>query len=199
MGGSDSHRISANRVGLFMVVLLLAWMVASFYPRDKKAPPRVDVIPVMESKLHAVGLADNPDWEGLPEFFAVWAEHAGWKDDKAQFAYWDQRDQSYAYFFEATRENGKVRFRSIPEPQFIEGSGSSYAKIYVNEPGVCMVADSDLKTESPEHPFVFFVPMPVQWDKNGVWRKIEEQNRTQTVKPKIKVELESLPLELLKP
>jgi hypothetical protein len=161
--------------------------------------PAPSVAPVVvESKLHAVGLADNVDWEGMPELFAVWSEHAGWKDGKAQFAYWDQGYRSYSYFFEATRVNGKVRFRSIPEPEFIEGSGSSFALIYVSDPETCMVADTDLKAESPEHPFLFFKPMPVQWSVSRIGNPLEHE-RVPTDKSRLKVDIRSMPVDLPKP
>jgi hypothetical protein len=68
------------------------------------------------SKLQAVGLPDNPDFEGLPEFFAVWAEHAEWKDNRTIFAYWHPGAQDFAYYFEAIRGPEGFRFRPIPEP-----------------------------------------------------------------------------------
>lgn len=201
MSGSDSRRIPPNRVALSLVLLLIAWLVFSFYPREKTPPPTAAPLPVAESKLRAVGLEDNANWEGLPELFAVWEGHAGWKNDKAQFAYWDQWSRSYAYFFEASRVNGKVRFREIPEPEFIEGSGSSFALIFVSEPGICMVADTDLKTESPEHPFIFFRPVPADADRfrmTDVLLRLEHE-RIPTGNPKINVDVRAAPLDVLKP
>ena len=163
MSGSDSHRIPPNRVALSLVLLLIAWLVFSFHPGEQKPPPAAP-LPVIESKLRAVGLEDNANWEGLPELFAVWEGHAGWKEDKAQFAYWDQWSRSYSYFFEATRVNGKVTFRSIPLPDFFEISGSSFILAYASAPGIVWGTDTDLKTESPEHPFIFFKPVPLVTD-----------------------------------
>ncbi|MDI1247381.1 MAG: hypothetical protein PSV13_00735 [Lacunisphaera sp.] len=115
MSGSDSHRIPPNRVGLSLVLLLVAWLVISYYPRDKTPPP-VDAPPVVESKLRAVGLRDNPDWDGLPEFFAIWAERAEWSEGKTRFAYWHPVMKTYSYYFEAVRTGDAYRFKEIGEP-----------------------------------------------------------------------------------
>lgn len=197
MSSTDSRTISADKVVLIGGLFLLVWLVFAFTTRKPETAPSVAPVAV-ESKLHAVGLADNVDWEGMPELFAVWSEHAGWKDGKAQFAYWDQGYRSYSYFFEATRVNGKVWFRSLPEPEFIEGSGSSFALIYVSDPETCMVADTDLKTESPEHPFLFFKPMKPQ--RPGPWiANPRESGHVSTEKPWVKVDVRSMPVDLPKP
>ncbi len=197
MSTAGSRTIPANKVGLIGGLLLLGWLAFALWP-DRLAPKLAAAPIPVESKLQAVGLADNVDWEGMPELFAVWSEHAGWKDDKAQFAYWDRNDRSYSYFFEATRVNGKVRFRAMSEPDFIKDSGSSYALIYAGEPGICMVADQDLKTESPEHPFIFFKPVPVQW---SVRRSAipDAPGNTGTTKPVIKIDIGSPSVDLPKP
>ena len=116
MSGSDSHRIPPNRVGLSLILLLVAWLAFSFYPRDKTPPPAAPP-PEVESKLRAVGLRDNLDWEGLPEFFAIWADWAEWSDRKTRFAYWHPVMKTYSYYFEATRIDGGYRFKEIPEPK----------------------------------------------------------------------------------
>jgi hypothetical protein len=120
MSGSDSHRIPPNRVALSLVLLLVAWLVFSFYPRDKTPPPAAPP-PVAESKLRAVGLRDNLDWEGLPEIFAIWADRAEWSDGKTRFAYWHPVMKTYSYYFEATRVGASYRFREIAEPPTADG------------------------------------------------------------------------------
>jgi hypothetical protein len=114
MNPSVNQRVSPNRVALILALLLAAWLVFEFYPRKKPAPSFPPV--AAESKLHAVGLADNPDWDGLPEFFALWADHAEWKDGRTRFAYWHPVMKTYSYYFEATRSGEGVRFREIAEP-----------------------------------------------------------------------------------
>ncbi len=149
MNGSDSHRIPPNRVGLSLVLLLVAWLVFSFYPRNEKPAPVAAPL-VAESKLHAVGLQDNPDWEGLPEFFAIWADHAQWKDGKTRFAYWNPGSRTYAYYFEATRHEGNYRFRAI-STQEMAREGLQY----VGEEFADAMDAAQQNDESPTHPFVF--------------------------------------------
>jgi hypothetical protein len=108
-------RIPANQVGLVFALLLAIWLAFTFIPRSEKPAPAVAPV-VVESKLHAAGLEDNPDWEGLPEIFAIWADHAEWKEGKTRFAYWHPVMKSYSYNFEADRVKGGYRFREIAEP-----------------------------------------------------------------------------------
>jgi hypothetical protein len=82
--------------------------------------------------------------------------------------------------------NGKVRFRSIPEPEFIEGSGSRYAKIYVAEDGI-WAAETDSKEASPEHPFAFFKPTSAQWNRSGP-RGPSQPDAAPGEAPKVKVD-----------
>ncbi len=193
-------RISVAKAGWFIVAFLIVWPLFLLWPgRSKQEPSRRLSGTPITSKLLAVGLEDNPEWEGLPELFAVFESRAGWINDRAQFAYWDRWSHSYAYFFEATRVNGAVRFHSIPEPDFIDGSGSSYAKIYAGEePGMCMVSDSDLKSESPEHPFVFFRPVPAQVDM-PLPRLPRELDKVSVADPKVNVDVGSSAVKLPEP
>jgi hypothetical protein len=115
MSGSANSRIPANWVGLIFALLLAVWLAFTFIPRSEKPAPAAAPVTV-ESKLHAVGLADNPDWEGLPEIFAIWSDHAEWKEGKTRFAYLHPGTKTYSYYFQATRVNGDYRFREIAEP-----------------------------------------------------------------------------------
>lgn len=109
-----NQRVSPNRAMLILALLLAVWLGFQFYPRRQPAPL---LPPVMaESKLRAVGLADNLDWEGLPEFFAIVADKAEWKEDRTRFAYWHPVMKTYSYYFEATRGSAGFRFREIAEP-----------------------------------------------------------------------------------
>ena len=114
MDPAANQRVAPNRVVLILALLLAIWLGFQFYPQKQPAPPPIGAVP--ESKLHAVRLADYTDWEGLPEFFAVWASHAEWKNDRTRFAYWHPVMKTYSYFFEATRKGGSIRFREIAEP-----------------------------------------------------------------------------------
>ena len=116
---STDNRISANKVGLILVLLLAVWLFLSLYPRSEKPAPAA-VTAVAASKLRAVGLEDNPDWDGLPEIFAIWADHAEWKDGKTRFAYWHPGNKTYSYYFEAVRQPEGYRFRAISEPPIAE-------------------------------------------------------------------------------
>lgn len=148
MSGSDSHRIPPNRVGLSLLLLLAAWLVFSFYPREQKPPP-VAPPPVAESKLGAVGLRENLDWEGLPEFFAIWADHAEWKDNRTQFAYWHPVMKDFSYHFEVVRVDGGYRFKEISEPIF---------------PNDYWPWDDSLGEECP----IRFYRAPPMWPQDGV-------------------------------
>ncbi len=115
-------RISAAKAGWVIGLLFFGWLAFVFLPwpkSDTKEPPPpapVDVRAPYRAKLVAVGLPDNSDLDGLPEMFAIWADKAHWKNDRTKFAYWNPGSQDYTYFFEATRENGRVRFRQIRKP-----------------------------------------------------------------------------------
>lgn len=109
------QRVSPNTAGLIFVLLLAAWLVFLFLPRQQEPAPLVAPV-VTASKLLAVGLADNPDWDGLPEFFAIIADKAEWKDGRTRFAYWHPVMKTYSYYFEAIRNGERVSFKEITEP-----------------------------------------------------------------------------------
>jgi len=115
MGPRVDQRISPNRVALVLVLLLAAWLVFQFLPRKGKPVPAMAPV-AAESRLRSVGLADNPDWEGLPEFFTLMAAKAEWKDGRTRFAYWHPVMKTYSYYFEAIRDGADFRFREIAEP-----------------------------------------------------------------------------------
>ncbi|HWA26366.1 MAG TPA: hypothetical protein VG734_11945 [Lacunisphaera sp.] len=100
---------------LVLAALLAIWIGFQFHPQRKGSPPPLAPVQA-ESRLRSVGLRDNLDWDGLPEFFAIVADKAEWKDGKTRFSYWHPVMKDYSYYFEATRENGRVRFREIAEP-----------------------------------------------------------------------------------
>lgn len=103
------------KAGWLIVLIFVGWLAFLFVPvpkpEPKPAPPYVKPPP---SRLVALGLPDNPDLEHLPEFFAVFADKAEWKNDKTIFAYWNPGSNSYSYFFEAIRLNGSIHFKEIP-------------------------------------------------------------------------------------
>ena len=114
MNPQVKQRVSPNWVALSLALLLAVWLGFQFLPQKKPALP--PVMAVAESKLHAVGLADNPDWEGLPEFFAIVADKADWREGRTRFAYWHPVMKTYSYYFEATRDGERVSFKEISEP-----------------------------------------------------------------------------------
>jgi hypothetical protein len=136
-------RISVAKAGWLIALFLIAWPLFVLVPFGRKpAPPAPHLSPRSEtSRLPAVGLVPNSDWEGLPELFAVWQEHAEWNEGKTQFAYWHPGSRSYVYFFEARREAGTVRFRALTDGEAITGG--------------LMAQTIDLTENSPTHPFVF--------------------------------------------
>jgi hypothetical protein len=110
-------RPSAAIAGWLFAAVFAAWLVFLLVPAPKPPagiePPSV---PPALSKLAAVGLPDNPDFAGLPEYFALWADKADWVNDRALFAYWSPATLDYSYFFEAVRRDGKVRFHMVDKP-----------------------------------------------------------------------------------
>lgn len=110
-------KISAIKTGWVLLVLLAIWVTFIALPSPKEGAQK---IPAPENalglELRAVGLPDNPDLGGLPEIFSIWADKAEWKDGRTRFAYWHPVMKTYAYFFEAIRVDGRVRFREISEP-----------------------------------------------------------------------------------
>ena len=155
MATSD-NRIPANQVVWLLAGLVVIWAVWLFLPKSEK--PSAVRPPVMgESKLRAVGLPNNPDWEGLPELFAVWSSQAPWKDGKVEFAYWNNGARAYSDFFEARQENGKIRFRVMSRKDALHGKefiGNGSGEFFLSESD--LPAAVDFGTDSPTHPFVFF-------------------------------------------
>ncbi|HEY4248127.1 MAG TPA: hypothetical protein VGM64_14850 [Lacunisphaera sp.] len=102
---------------MVLFFLLVIWVAFIALPSRKEVTPE---IPALESamalELRAVGLPDNPDLGGLPEIFSIWADKAEWKDGRTRFAYWHPVMKTYAYFFQAIRVDGRVRFKEISEP-----------------------------------------------------------------------------------
>jgi hypothetical protein len=83
-------------------------------PRTPVEPAKVELPP---SKLKAVGLRENRDWDTLPEIFALWAPRAHWENDRTRFAFWNPGTESHSYFLEARRTSTGYRFREIKEPR----------------------------------------------------------------------------------
>lgn len=148
-----NQRVSPNRVALIGALLVVVWLVLAFFSHEEKPTPPVAHV-ASESKLRAVGLGDNPDWEGLPELFAVWADGLIWTDNKTRFGYWNPGSNSYSYYFEATRNNGSYLFRAVPKGKFSE------EVYYVSEDGNVISEEvPEFRSASPAHPFVFEYPI----------------------------------------
>lgn len=153
MSAVTSGRISANKVGAVLAVLLLVWLAIVVWPRlRRQQPPNVPMVARVESKLNAVGLADNVDWQGLPEFFAVWANDAPWEQNRTKFAYWSEATRAYAYLFEATRVDGGYRFRLLDPREAFADADRALELELLSEMTENMTARHE---GSPHHPFVF--------------------------------------------
>ncbi len=116
MAARDKSRFTTTQAAWIALVVFGGWLVFLFLPVSQKPKPEASpALPPMaaQSKLEAVGLANNPDWQGLPDYFAIWAEGLDWQDDRVGFAYWNPGSRSYSYFFEATRVGGGYRFRIL--------------------------------------------------------------------------------------
>jgi hypothetical protein len=120
------ERTSAAKAGWVVILLFFGWLAFVFVPwpqgkvEEKVAPTLVDPRAPFAAKLRQAGLPDNPDWDGLPEQFAIMADKTHWSHDKIKFAYWNPGSRDYTYFFEAKRENGHVFFREIPKPDYYD-------------------------------------------------------------------------------
>ena len=110
------ERTSAAKAGWLIIVLTVGWMVFVLWPdpaseSDAKPAP----IPPPVTSLTRAGLREYTDWEGLPEYFSLWAERAEWRDGRTRFAYWNPVMKDYSYEFEATRTKSGYRFREVNE------------------------------------------------------------------------------------
>jgi hypothetical protein len=114
------NRLSPAFTGWVIGGLFVGMLVLLFWPAPKEAPaPPPPLIERPSSELTKVGLPDDPDLEGLPAFFAIWADYAEWKDGKTIFAYRHPVSGEFSFYFEATRTAEGYRFRPIPAP--VEG------------------------------------------------------------------------------
>ncbi len=114
-----NSRIPLGKLGWCVVTLVLAAPLLFFAlvtPRESPAPTAEKVQPP-PSKLRAVGLRDNRDWDALPALFALAESRAHWRNQRTRFAYWNPGTQSHGYFFEARRTDAGLRFREISEPR----------------------------------------------------------------------------------
>lgn len=115
----SSSEIPLRKLGWVVVAFVLtapALFFALVEPRPIEEPEPAAKIESPPSKLAAVGLRENRDWDGLPEIFAIWEGKAHWQGSRTRFAYWHPGTQSYGYYLEARRTTKGIRFREIPEP-----------------------------------------------------------------------------------
>jgi hypothetical protein len=115
----DSSKIPLGQLGWVVFVAVAAAPIGFFYlaqPKERPPAEPVEKVAVPRTKLSAVGLRENRDWDGLPDIFALWSAKAHWRNDRTRFSYWNPGTQSRSYFFEARRTAQGVRFREIPEP-----------------------------------------------------------------------------------
>ena len=155
MTASASGRISAAKTGWVVVLLMVGWalfLILPFGRKEKIEPEEVAVSRPGEDELAAVGLSYNVDWIGLPEYFAVWAGRTNWQDDKVRFAYWNPGSNSYSYYFEATRRDGRYRFRAIDRGDLELRSGYYFDA----EDEVITEWVPEPRTVAATHPFIFW-------------------------------------------
>ncbi|MBP6863985.1 MAG: hypothetical protein KBC32_01825 [Candidatus Didemnitutus sp.] len=169
---ADSH-IPLGKLA-WVVLIAVAGAPLLFFalvtPKEKPVdePAKIELPP---SKLQAVGLRENRDWDGLPEMFAVWADQLFWTEDKTTFAYWNPGSRSYSYYFEATRYQGVVRFKSIGRA--------------ARERSVDALLIDEHSGQSDTHPFLFPAwvrirdfpnpPLPLPASVRNVFKKDDAQ------------------------
>lgn len=111
---SANSKIPLGQLGWLVLATVVGAPVGIiFLATPKDPPPDPPLIQLPPSKLAAAGLRENRDWDGLPEMFAVWADRLEWVEGKTVFAYWNPGSQSYSYYFEAARKQGKFQFREL--------------------------------------------------------------------------------------
>ena len=116
MSTRGKGQFSVAQSGWLMALLFFGWLAFLLLPGPKPKPaPLPPFVVKAPSRIVALGLADNPDLEHLPEYFALYADKAEWKDDKTVFAYWHPGAQRFEYFFEATRNGKKYYFKALEE------------------------------------------------------------------------------------
>lgn len=197
MAARDKSRFTTAQAGWIALAIFGGWLVFLFLPVSRKPKPAAPAAlpPVAaQSKLEAVGLANNPDWQGLPDYFAIWADKLSWKDDRTRFAYWNPGSQSYSYYFEAERSAGTYRFRSLTRRELDETQGE-----YVdpNDDRGFTFEMPEQVGESPAHPFVFFANLGVAYSgSRGIIAKRGRDEKTSLPAPTVKVDL---PVEKITP
>ena len=111
------ERTSAAKAGWLVILLTVGWMALVLWPVPAEPPAaKPAAIPLPASSLTRAGLREYTDWAGLPEIFAIWADHAQWQNNRTRFAYWHPVMKTYAYYFEAVKTAHGYRFREITEP-----------------------------------------------------------------------------------
>lgn len=114
-GGS---RLTPVQGAWLLALLTLGWLVFLFFPKPKPPPEPLPPFEIRSpSKLEQLGLPNNPDLKGLPDFFGIWASGADWRDNRTYFAYWHPGADAFAYYVEARRTGEKTyRFRLVMDP-----------------------------------------------------------------------------------
>jgi len=136
-------------MGWVIPVFMIGWLAFLFLPMPRPEPPPPRILAQVPTKLELAGLPNGLDFEGVPDFFAAFVDHAEWKDNRTLFAYWHPVMETYSYYFEATRVGDHFHFREIPEPSKV-----AYA-----------LAD-DLPDDCPIR-FYHSVPVPVPAEVRG--------------------------------
>lgn len=161
---AGTSRFSPVAASWLVALGFVGLLVLLFWPAPEEPPPPPPPVNARPpSALTKVGLPDDPDLEGLPGFFAVWADSAEWKDNTTIFAYRHPVSGEFMFFFEATRTSEGFRFRPIKRP-----------------------ADVPLRELGPDIPIAFFRPDIV--DPTSV-RRVQEILRNSPPAPKVDVDL----------
>jgi len=184
MSNPFTGKTSPNTAGWVLAAVFFGWLafIVLVDPRPKPPPPPY-VPPAEPSRLAAFGLEDNPDWDGLPGIFSVWADRMTWQDGRTTFAYWSPATADYSYVFEATRAKGAVHFRRIPPPRG-----------YDPRPAV--------GATPPEHPLRFFAvraPVPPADPTAAAPPTPESPGAPEPSRPNVVVDVPSARIDPAKP
>lgn len=195
-----SGQLSAAQTGWLVMLLFFGWLGYLLVPVPKPEPPPPPApVKLPPSRLVALGLPDNPDLEHLPEYFALYADQAEWKDDKTIFAYWNPGSNSYSYFFEAMRTNGKSFFHPISKFEAYKNMSDEENLEYELDdyvPTIDAIAALKPISDSLTHPIVLFRSrhvVSVSTYRPGFGGVIVPSNKTNSVPIDLRAKAQPLP------
>ena len=97
MSDFPGRRSFPTVMGWVIPVFMVGWLAFLFLPMPRPEPPAPRILAQVPTKLELVGLPNGLDFEGVPDFFAAFVDHAEWRDNRTLFAYWHPVMETYSY------------------------------------------------------------------------------------------------------